>query len=70
MSIIYNPKPASRANDFQIEYMVNTTGDRLFIPYNDNKSTADQLAQCKKMVGTTTDGSDCGVEVDSAPRTP
>ena len=70
MSIIYNPKPASRANDFQIEYMVNTTGDRWFIPYNDNDSTADQLAQCKKMVGTTTYGSDCGVEVDSAPRTP
>ena len=70
MSIIYNPKPASRANDFQIEYMVNTTGDRWFIPYNDNASTADQLAQCKKMVGTTTDDSDCGVEVDSAPRTP
>jgi len=69
MSIIYNPKPASRANDFQIEYMVNTTGDRWFIPYNDNASTADQLAQCKKMVGTTTDGTDCGVEVDSAPRT-
>ena len=63
MSIIYNPKPASRANDFQIEYMVNTTGDRWFIPYNDNASTADQLAQCKKMGGTTTDGTDCGGEV-------
>ena len=70
MSIIYNPKPASRANDFQIEYMVNTTGDRWFIPYNDKASTANQLARCKVMVGTTTDGTDCGVEVDSAPRTP
>ena len=62
MSIIYNPKPASRADDFQVHYVVNTTGDRWFIPYNDNASTADQLAQCKKMVGTTTDGSDCGAE--------
>ena len=69
MSITYNPKPASRANDFQVEYMVNEVGDRWFIPYNDSASDADQLAQCKKMVGTTTDGSDCGVTVDSAPRT-
>ena len=63
MSFIYNPKPASRANDFQIEYMVNTTGDRWFVPYNSNGTTAAQLAQCKSMVGTTTDGSDCGGEV-------
>jgi len=65
----YNPRDASRPNDFQISYMVNTTGDRWFIPYNDNDSMADQLAQCKVIVGQTTDGSDCGVEVDSAPRT-
>ena len=59
-----------RANNIQVRYVVKTSGDRWFIPYNDNASTADQLAQCKKMVGTTTDGTDCGVEVDSAPRTP
>ena len=70
MGMAYNPKPASRTNDFQVQYMVNTTGDRWFIPYNDGASKADQLARCKVMVGTTTDGSDCGVEVDSAPRTP
>ena len=62
MSIIYNPKPASRDDNFQIEYMVNTTGDRWFIPYNDNASTADQLAQCKKAVGSTADDSDAGAE--------
>ena len=62
MSIIYNPKPASRANDFQIEYAVNTTGDRWFIPYNDNGTTAAQLAQCKKQVGNTADGTDAGAE--------
>ena len=62
MSIIYNPKPASRADNFQVHYVVNTTGDRWFIPYNDKASTADQLAQFKKMVGKTTDGTDCGAE--------
>ena len=60
MSIIYNPKAASRANDFQIEYMINTTGDRWFIPYNDNDSMADQVTQCNTVVGNTTDGSACG----------
>ena len=54
--------PENRANAMQTKYAVNTTGDRWFIPYNDNASMADQLAQCKKLVGQTTDGSDCGVE--------
>ena len=58
----FNPRDASRENSFQIQYAVSTTGDRWFIPYNDNASMADQLAQCKKLVGQTTDGSDCGVE--------
>ena len=62
MGMAYNPRDASRANDFQIEYTVGTTGNRWFIPYNDNDSMADQLAQCKKLVGQTTDGTDCGVE--------
>ena len=63
MSIIYNPKPASRANDFQIEYMVNRSTDRWFIPYNSEGTTAAQLAQCKKQVGSTADDSDAGVQV-------
>ena len=69
MSIIYNPKPASRANDFQIEYMVNEPGNRWFIPYNDTDTPANQVARCNTMVGNTTDGSACGSSVDSAPRT-
>ena len=40
MGMAYNPKPASRANTFQVQYMVNTTGDRWFIPYNDGASKA------------------------------
>jgi len=60
MSIIYNPKAASRANDFQIEYMINTTGDRWFIPYNDSGSTTAQVALCNTVVGNTTDGTACG----------
>jgi len=60
MSIIYNPKAASRANDFQIEYMINTTGDRWFIPYNDNASMSAQATLCNTVVGNTTDGSACG----------
>ena len=62
MGMAYNPRDASRANDFQVQYAVSTTLDRWFIPYNDNASMADQLAQCKKLVGQTTDGTDCGVE--------
>ena len=43
--------------------MVNTSGDRWFIPYNSDASMADQLAQCKRMVGNTNDGSDYGAQV-------
>lgn len=60
MSIIYNPKPASRPNDFQIVYHVNRATDPWFIPYNDTGTDAEKVARCKTMVGTTTDGSDCG----------
>ena len=64
MGMGYNPKPASRANDFQVHYVVNTTGDRWFIPYNNNASTADQLARCKVMSGKLTGGStDAGIEL-------
>ena len=30
-------------------YTVKTTGDRFFIPFNDEASTADQLAQCETL---------------------
>ena len=46
--------PRRRADDFHVQYVVNTSGDRFFIPYNDNASMADQLAQCKTMSGKTT----------------
>ena len=42
MAMAYNP--STRENDFQVRYVVNTTGDRWFIPYNNNKTTATQLA--------------------------
>ena len=46
----------------QVKYKVNTAGDRWFIPYNDNGTTAAQVAQCKKQVGSTADGTDAGAE--------
>ena len=55
--------PTNRPNAMQTKYMVNTTGDRWFIPYNSEGTTAAQLAQCKKQVGGTADDSDAGVEV-------
>ena len=61
MGMAYNPD--QRANDFQVEYKINATGDRWFIPYNDSATTAAQLAQCKNQVGKTTNGStEAGVE--------
>ena len=63
MSIIYNPKAASRANDFQIEYMINTTGDRWFIPYNDTGTKAAQVTRCSAVVGSTADGTAAGAAV-------
>ena len=54
MGMAYNPK--TRADDFHVQYLVKTTGDRFFIPYNDNASMADQLARCKSMTGVTTSG--------------
>ena len=50
----YDPK--RRPDDFHVEYVVNTSGDRFFIPYNDSASMADQLARCKTMTGKTTTG--------------
>ena len=55
--------PTNRPNAMQTKYMVSTTGDRWFIPYNSEGTTAAQLAQCKKQVGGTVDDSDAGVQV-------
>ena len=61
MSKAYDP--AARNNAMVVKHMVKTTGDRWFIPYNSEGTTAAQLAQCKKQVGGTADDSDAGVEV-------
>ena len=56
--------PSARANAFQVKYRVSRTGDRWFIPYNDSESMAAQLAQCKDVVGkTTNDTTEAGVQV-------
>ena len=62
MAIIYNPKAASRADTFQIEYMINKTGDRWFIPYNDTDTKSNQVTQCNKVAGHTADDSDVASE--------
>ena len=53
---------SARANAMVVKYKVNATGDRLFIPYNDNGTKAAQVAQCSKVVGNTTDGTVAGAE--------
>ena len=60
MSKAYDP--SARINTMQVKYKVNATGDRWFIPYNDNGTTAEQVAQCKKQVCSTADGTDEGAE--------
>lgn len=53
MSMAYDPSN----RDYNVEYMVKTTGDRWFIPYSgkgdnpDSGTTAQQLAACKALVG-------------------
>ena len=63
MAMAYNP--STRENDFQVRYVVNTTGDRWFIPYNNNKTTATQAADCSVLCGDTAsgDGNPCGSEL-------
>jgi hypothetical protein len=61
MAKAYDPK--ARNNDLQVEYMVNTAGDRWFVPYNNNDTTANQVTRCGVMCGNTTDGSACGSSV-------
>ena len=58
MSKAYDP--SARANAMVVKYKVNATGDRWFIPYNDAGTKAAQVAQCSKVVGNTTDGSEAG----------
>ena len=55
-SAVVGYDPENRADDFHVEYMVSTTGDRWFIPYNNNGTMAAQLAQCDKVAGDTDDG--------------
>ena len=57
----YNPK--YRDANMITKYMVSTSGDRWFIPYNSEASTAAQLAQCKLQVGKDTGGGEAGLEV-------
>ena len=60
MSKAYDP--SARANAMVVNYKVNATGDRWFIPYNDNGTKAAQVAQCSKVVGNTADASVAGAE--------
>ena len=60
MSKAYDP--SARNNAMVVKYKVNTTGDRWFIPYNDNGTKAAQVAQCSKVVGNTTAGTVAGAE--------
>ena len=55
MSKAYDP--SARSNNMQVLYKVKTAGDRWFIPYNDNDTTANQVTRCTTMVGKTTNGS-------------
>jgi hypothetical protein len=54
--------PENRSDGQQVLYKVKASGDRWFIPYNDNDSKADQVTQCDKIVGDTDDGTVAGLE--------
>ena len=54
--------PSARNNAMVVKYKVKATGDRWFIPYNDNGTKAAQVAQCSKVVGNTADASVAGAE--------
>ena len=58
MSKAYDP--SARNDAMVVKFKVNTAGDRWFIPYNDNGTTAAQLARCSKIVGNTADTSVAG----------
>ena len=67
MSKAYDPD--ARTTSFRVKYMVSTTGDRWFIPYNTPGSgvagttKANQVTQCSKVVGNTADTSVAGAAV-------
>ena len=58
MSKAYDP--SARNDAMVVKFKVNTSGDRWFIPYNDNGTKAAQVAQCSKVVGNTADTSVAG----------
>ena len=66
MSKAYDP--SARNDAMVVKYMVKTTGDRWFIPYNTEGSgvqgttKANQVSQCSKVVGATADDSVAGAE--------
>ena len=60
MSKAYDP--SARNDAIVVKYMVKTTGDRWFIPYNDTGTKAAQVTQCSKVVGNTTDTTVAGAE--------
>ena len=60
MSKAYDP--SARNDAMVVKFKVNAAGDRWFIPYNDNDTKANQVSQCSKVVGNTTDGTVAGAE--------
>ena len=60
MSKAYDPE--NRLDSISVLYKVKASGDRWFIPYNNNASKADQVTQCDKMCADTDDGTVAGVE--------
>ena len=60
MSKAYDP--SARNDAMVVKFKVNAAGDRWFIPYNDNDTKANQVAQCSKVVGNTADASVAGAE--------
>ena len=66
MSKAYDP--SARNDAMVVKYMVKTTGDRWFIPYNTEGSgvqgttKANQVSQCSKVVGNTADTTVAGAE--------
>lgn len=55
----YNP--SNRGDTFHVKYMVNTTGDRWFIPGVKGSGVSD-LTQCDKLAGDTADGTPAASE--------
>ena len=63
MGLGYDPNNARiTGSGFTVKYVVNATGDRWFIPYNENASKSDQVSQCNTIAGHTADDSDVASE--------